>query len=79
MELNLKGKVAAITGGSEGIGKATALRLGELGAAIAICARRADVLEKSATEIRSTGVEVLTVVADAAKADDMARFVAQTV
>ena len=79
MELGLIDKVAAITGGSEGIGKATALRLGELGARVAICARRADVLEKSAAEIRKTGAEVLTVVADAAKADDMARFIAQTV
>ena len=79
MSLNLKGKVAAITGGSEGIGRATALRMAELGAAIAICARRADVLEKTAVEIRTTGADVFTVVADAYKEDDMTRFVAQTV
>jgi NAD(P)-dependent dehydrogenase (short-subunit alcohol dehydrogenase family) len=79
MQLNLKGKVVAITGGSEGIGKATALRFSELGSTVAICARRADVLEQSAAEIRKSGAEVLTVVADAGKADDMERFIAETV
>ena len=79
MQLDLKGKVAAITGGSEGIGRATALCLGELGAAIAICARRAEVLEKTAAEIGQTGAEVLAVVADATRKEDMERFIAQTV
>ncbi|MEW6671982.1 MAG: SDR family oxidoreductase [Thermodesulfobacteriota bacterium] len=79
MQISLKGKVAAITGGSEGIGRATALTLGELGATIAICARRADVLEKTAIEIRKLGVDVLTVTADASKAQDMKDFIEQTV
>jgi NAD(P)-dependent dehydrogenase (short-subunit alcohol dehydrogenase family) len=79
MELNLKGKVAAITGGSEGIGRATALRLAELGAKVAICARRAEVLEKTAAEIRKTGADALTVVADASKAGELERFIEQTV
>jgi len=78
MQLSLKGKVAAVTGGSEGIGRATALRLAELGAKVAICARRKDVLDKTAEEIRKTGAEVLGVVADAAKAEDMPRFIEET-
>ena len=78
MQLSLAGKVAAITGGSEGIGRATALRLAGLGAKVAICARRAEVLEKAAAEIRQAGAEVLAVVADASKEGDMERFIEQT-
>jgi NAD(P)-dependent dehydrogenase (short-subunit alcohol dehydrogenase family) len=80
VELGLKGKVVAITGGSEGIGRATALRFGHEGARIAICARRADVMEGTAEEIRKeTGAEVMTLVADAAKPEDMPRFIEEAV
>lgn len=79
MDLGLRGKVAAITGGSEGIGKAVALCLAELGVKIAICARRVDVLEQTAREARNAGAEVETIVADASKPEDMTRFVECTV
>jgi NAD(P)-dependent dehydrogenase (short-subunit alcohol dehydrogenase family) len=79
VELNLKGKVAAITGGSEGIGKATALRLAAEGAGIALCARRAEPLAAAAREIEAAGAAVLAVNADASKADDMERFISATV
>ena len=78
MQLSLAGKVAAITGGSEGIGRATALRLAGLGAKVAICARRPEELEKAAAEIRKAGAEVFAVVADASKEGDMERFIEQT-
>ncbi len=55
MNLGLDGKVALVTGGSEGIGKATAARLAAEGASVAICARRKDVLESAAEEIRAAG------------------------
>ncbi|MBM3958309.1 MAG: SDR family oxidoreductase [SAR202 cluster bacterium] len=52
MELGLKGRVAIVTGGSEGIGKAAAASMAREGARVAIVARRKDVLEKAAGEIR---------------------------
>ncbi|MDH5537321.1 MAG: SDR family oxidoreductase [Betaproteobacteria bacterium] len=79
MELGLRGKVAAVTGGSEGIGRATVLRLVEEGAKVALCARRQDVLEAFAAELKKKGGDVLAVVADAAKPGDMERFIEETV
>jgi NAD(P)-dependent dehydrogenase (short-subunit alcohol dehydrogenase family) len=74
MELGLKGKVAIITGGTEGIGKAAALKFAQEGAKVAISARRKDVLEKAAAEIGKTGAEVLAVAADMSKSADIERF-----
>jgi len=78
MELGLKGKVAAITGGSEGIGLVTAIRLAQEGANVAICARRPDVLQAAAKEIGKHG-PVLAVSADATKREEIERFIAETV
>lgn len=80
MDLGLSGKVAAITGGSEGIGKASALVLAREGAKVAICARRADVLEAAAEEVRKeTGGDVLALTADVTDAADMERFLRETI
>jgi len=79
MELGLRGKVAAVTGGSEGIGRATVLRLVQEGVKVALCARRADVLNAFAAELKKAGVDVLAVVADAAKAGEAERFIEETV
>ncbi len=72
-------RVVAITGASAGIGRATALRLARDGAAIAICARRADRLEAVATEIAAAGGTALAMVADVTRAEEMDAFVARTV
>lgn len=75
MDLGLKGRVAAITGGSEGIGRAAAFRLAEEGARVAICARRHDLLQKTAKEIESaTGGEVLAIQADVTVPADCEHF-----
>jgi 3-oxoacyl-[acyl-carrier protein] reductase len=75
VELGLKGRVAVVTGASEGIGRATALRLAAEGARIAICARRSEPLEKVAAEIRDQGGEVFARMADMSKAADVERFI----
>jgi 3-oxoacyl-[acyl-carrier protein] reductase len=80
LDLGLTGKVAVITGGSEGLGRACAERFARAGAHIAICARRKDVLERTAAEIlRGTGVAVLAQAADVVRADAIEAFVNATV
>ena len=79
MELGLDGKVAIVTGGSYGIGKAAAWRMAKEGAEVVSCARRQDVLDQAATEIRTeTEGEVLTVSADVSVASDVTRVVDAT-
>ena len=77
LDLGLKGKVAVITGGSDGLGRAAAEKLAAEGVKVAICARRKEFLEKAAAETRkATGGEVLAHVADVSRAADCEAFVA---
>ena len=76
MDLQLKGKTALVTGASEGIGKAIALKLAEEGVDVAICARRKDVLDRTAQEIASaTGRKIVPIVADLTKDAQAKAFV----
>jgi 3-oxoacyl-[acyl-carrier protein] reductase len=75
MDLGLKGKVALVTGGSSGIGKASALALAEEGCKIAICARGQKELDATAEEIAAQGVEVLVCSRDVAVPKDNKAFV----
>jgi len=61
---NLNGRVAIITGGSRGIGRAIALRLARDGARVVLCARGLDALNEVAGEIKSSGGQALPVAAD---------------
>ncbi len=72
-------KVIAITGASAGIGRATALRLARDGARVAICARRTERLQAVADAIAAAGGTPLAVTADVTRAEDMDRFVSETV
>lgn len=73
MDLGLKGRVAAITGGSRGIGLAIAELLAEEGAHVAVCARS----EASLEAARNKGW--LTVAADMTREADASRFIDATI
>ena len=77
MNLQLKDKVAIVTGGSQGIGRATALRLAAEGASVVIAARGRELLDQVAGEIRAAGGSVAAVQADVSRAEDCARLVAE--
>ena len=76
MELGLHGRVALVTGGSKGIGKASALGLAHEGADVAICARGQELLERVAAEIaQQTGRTILPIAVDLNREEDAQRFV----
>ncbi|MGO4308020.1 SDR family NAD(P)-dependent oxidoreductase [Cupriavidus sp. RAF12] len=79
MDLGLGNKVAIITGGSQGIGKAAAERLAAEGAAVVIAARGMARLEEVAAEIRAQGGRALPVQADVSRAEDCVKLVAAAV
>ncbi len=66
MELGIRGRKALLSGASRGLGKACALALAHEGADVTIVARRRDVLERTADELRATGATVTPVVGDIA-------------
>src|SRR3979411_2149906 len=78
LDLELAGKVAIVTGGSAGLGRAAAIKLAREGARVSICARRKEVLERTAGEIRQTGGEVLAIPADVTRAEDVEAVVKAT-
>ncbi len=79
MEKSLAGKVAIVTGGSAGIGRATALALADAGAKVVVAARRSEQGEETAALIRTRGGEAVFVGADVMKAADVEALVAKAV
>ncbi len=76
LELGLKGKTAIVTGGSEGMGLATARRLVGEGVNVAICARRNENLQRAAGELGALGGgRVFAHPADVTSGDDVSRFI----
>jgi NAD(P)-dependent dehydrogenase (short-subunit alcohol dehydrogenase family) len=77
--MKLKNKVALITGGSSGIGRATAVAMAHEGAKIALTARRAERCQEAVEEIEGMGGEALALPGDVANADHVATLVGATV
>jgi short-subunit dehydrogenase len=75
----LEGKVALITGASQGIGKVVAAALAREGMHLILAARSFDKLETVATELRKSGVRVLTVPTDVSKLTDLQKLVEASV
>jgi NAD(P)-dependent dehydrogenase (short-subunit alcohol dehydrogenase family) len=76
MDLELRGKVALVTGASKGIGRAIALGLASEGARVALVARDAGALDKVAAECRDRArAEAVAVAADLSRLDEVERVV----
>ena len=73
----LAGRTAVVTGGSSGLGRATALALAAVGADVAVLARGSADLQQTVEQVRSHGVRASAVVVDLADADAVERAVDQ--
>jgi NAD(P)-dependent dehydrogenase (short-subunit alcohol dehydrogenase family) len=77
MNFSLEGQVALITGGSRGIGKATALGFAKAGADVAVTSRKLPDLEKVAEEVRALGRKSLAIAAHTGKIDEINALIAK--
>lgn len=78
MEQDLQGRVALVTGGSDGIGLATASLLARRGAHVVICGRRPELLKAAAGRITDEGGSVAAVQLDVTDLDAYASIIADT-
>jgi 3-oxoacyl-[acyl-carrier protein] reductase len=80
MDLRLEGKVALVTGGSKGIGFASAMRLAEEGCDVGLVARSKEPLESAARRIaEATGRRTCSVTGDMSATEDVTRSTAEVV
>lgn len=72
--MNLKDKVAVVTGGNRGIGKGIALALAQAGASVAICGTNEATLGETAAEMERAGVNSMALKVDVSKGDEVEAF-----
>jgi len=75
VDLGLGGKIALVTGGSLGIGRAVVLGLAREGVSVALCARGRAALGEAAEAVRALGGKALAVQADCTRPEDVTRLV----
>src|SRR5580700_7784690 len=79
MNMDFTGKVALITGGGGGIGRATALAFAKVGAKVVVVDRDAAAGEATAGIVRQQGGEAKFIAADVTKSADVANYVKETI
>jgi len=75
---DLTGKTALVTGSSRGLGLQMARALGEAGARLMLCARKADALEVACADLQDAGIDARWVAADCAQEADLQKLVSET-
>jgi NAD(P)-dependent dehydrogenase (short-subunit alcohol dehydrogenase family) len=76
---DLTGKAALVTGGSRGLGLQMAEALGEMGAKVALTARKPAELDEAAKHLRGMGIQAVTVTADLSRHDTIPAVVEQVI
>jgi len=75
-QFRLSGRIAVVTGGSKGLGRAMALGLAEAGATVAVVSRTKGLIEETAAEIIRNGGEAIAIPADVKSEEDIERMTA---
>jgi 3-oxoacyl-[acyl-carrier protein] reductase len=79
MEFGIRNRVAMVAAASKGLGRATALSLGQEGCKVSICGRTPENLEATRKELEALGIEVLAVPCDVSRLEELEAWHQQTV
>ena len=78
-QFDLSGKVAIVSGGSNGIGEAISRSLAEFGARVIVCSRKQDAVDAVANSIKSNGYDATGVCANIGQQDDIYDLIKKTI